>query len=160
MRTLATLLCALFLSNSVVAAEQKEWTFLLFLNGNNNLDDFGTLNMNQMETVGSSDKVNLVVQWASLEHRTVRRVLVKKDNDPRNVTSPVLENMGMVDMGDHRKLAEFIRWGVTNYPAKKYFVAVWNHGSGWHRMERVRRGGVAAQDISFDDFTGNLITTE
>lgn len=162
MKKLVLLLCAFFYLTTInlQAAEEKEWTFLLFLNGNNNLDDFGTLNMNQMESVGSSAKINLVVQWASLEHRTVRRVLVQKDNDMRNVTSPVLEDLGMVDMGDHRNLTNFIRWGVANYPAKKYFVAVWNHGSGWHKIDRIRKGELSPQDISWDDFTGNVITTE
>src|ERR1700757_4673970 len=93
-------LLALPLASHPAAAADKEWTFLLYLNGNNNLDSFGKLNINQMEAVGSSDAVNMVVQWASLENGDVRRLLVQKDNDTNNVTSPVVQNMGSVDMGD------------------------------------------------------------
>lgn len=141
---------------------QKEWTFLIFLNGNNNLDRFGTDDMNEMEAVGSTDAVNVVVQWASLDHGSTRRVLVQKDNNPNQVTSPTIENMGNVDMGDWRNLVEFIRWGVAKYPAKRYFINVWNHGSGWHMMQAGARasGGFSPQDISFDDNTGNYITTK
>lgn len=134
---------------------QKEWTFLLFLNGHNNLDSFGKMNLNSMEEVGSSDQVNLVVQWASLANRETRRMLVLKDKDTKNVTSPIVQKMSAVDMGDYKELVNFVEWGVKNYPAKKYFVAVWNHGAGWHRI-----GKNVVRDISFDDNTGHTITTE
>jgi hypothetical protein len=155
---LASLLALSLGSLSARAAAEKEWSFLLYLNGNNNLDSFGKLNINQMEAVGSSDKVNLVVQWASIENGDVRRLLVQKDNDMNNVTSPVVQNMGQVDMGDPKSLLDFIKWGMTTYPAKHYFVAVWDHGSGWHA--RSLRGTVHATDISWDDNTGHSITTK
>ena len=60
-------------TNNEKSKAEKEWTFLLYLNGNNNLDSFGKLNINQMEAAGSSDAVNLVVQWASLANRDTRR---------------------------------------------------------------------------------------
>lgn len=139
----------------------KEWTFLLYLNGNNNLDSFGKMNLNQMEAVGSTDSVNLVAQWASLENGDVRRILVQKDTDPDNVTSPVVQNMGSVDMGSDKSLEDFIHWGVTTYPAKHYFVAVWDHGSGWHaRINDVLAGTIHPTDISWDDNTGHSITTK
>lgn len=141
---------------------EKEWTFLTFLNGNNNLDYYGAVNINQMETVGSTEDINIVVQWASYRTKKVQRVFVTKDNDINKVTSPIVEDMGRVDMGDWRNLVEFVRWGVANYPAKKYFLNVWDHGSGWHlnRLLRGEGGGfISPMDISWDDFTGNSITT-
>ncbi|HUP56181.1 MAG TPA: clostripain-related cysteine peptidase, partial [Bdellovibrionota bacterium] len=153
---------ALFFQFSFAQASepaQKEWTMLVFLNGNNNLDQFGSLNLNQAETVGSTADINVVVQWASLKNKDVRRLLVTKDNDRRKVTSPVIENMGKVDMGDYRNLVEFIKWGVKNFPAKRYFLDIWNHGSGWHDKLR-RRGGFGFDDISSDDLSGNSISTE
>jgi hypothetical protein len=153
---------ALFFQFSFAQASepaQKEWTMLVFLNGNNNLDQFGSLNLNQAETVGSTADINVVVQWASLKNKDVRRLLVTKDNDRRKVTSPVVENMGKVDMGDYRNLVEFIKWGVKNFPAKRYFLDIWNHGSGWHDKLR-RRSGFGFDDISSDDLSGNSITTE
>lgn len=149
-------------ASAAPAAEKKEWTFLVFLNGKNNLDSFGTLNMNQMEEIGSTDKVNIVVQWGSLKNGTTKRVFVTKDNDTKKVTSPVIEDMGKVDMGKYETLVDFVKWGASNYPAKKYFVNVWDHGSGWHSMGR--RGGdnfpIFPSDISWDDQTGSFITTK
>lgn len=143
-------------------AAQKEWTLLVFLNGNNNLDSFGAFNINQMEQIGSTDKINVVVQWASLENGKVQRLLVTKDNNKNKVTSPILQDMGQVDMGDWHNLVEFVRWGAENFPAKHYFVDVWNHGSGWHAIQsgQTRRGEFHPSDISWDDLTGNSITTK
>lgn len=143
------------------SATQKEWTFLVFLNGFNNLDRFGLLDLNEMETVGSTDQVNVVVQWASYSTRDVKRVYVTQDNDPRNVTSPVVQDLGLVDMGDYRNLVDFVQWAKINYPAKHYFIDVWNHGSGWRRfMGSSSSDVIRPTDISFDDISGNAITTE
>lgn len=140
-------------------ADEKEWTFLLFLNGHNNLSSYGDMNLKDMEKVGSSDKVNIVVQWGSAEDPQTKRLLVQKSTDPSKVTSPIIESQANVDMGDYHQLVDFVKWGVDRYPAKHYFVAVWNHGSGWH-MQEMKKGNVSINDISFDDNSGNHITTE
>lgn len=147
--------------HAATAAPQKEWTFLIFLNGNNNLDSFGAFNINQMEQIGSTDKVNVVVQWASINNRKVQRLFVTKDANKSKVTSPVIEDMGQVDMGDWRNLVEFIRWGAQTFPAQHYFVDVWNHGSGWHAIQAQKSGGTFhPTDISWDEISGNSITTK
>lgn len=142
--------------------EVKEWTFLNYINGKNSLDEFATKNILQMEKVGSTSDINVVVEWGSLERRTVQRFLVLQSTDPTKVTSPVLEDMGAVDMGNWNTLVEFIRWGVAQYPAKHYFINVWDHGNGWRLMNNPKRiaAGFHRNDISWDDLTGSFITTE
>ncbi len=149
----------LFLQSPAKAEEGngvKDWTFLVFLNGKNSLDSFGALDINEMEKVGSTDKINVLVQWASTSNHKTQRLYVQKDNDPNRVTSPVVQDMGSVDMGDWRSLVEFVQWGVANYPAKHYFIDVWDHGSGWH----LNSGGFSPRDISWDDDTGHFMTTK
>jgi hypothetical protein len=170
MRNIPTVLITLALSSAAIlgftarsasAAEEpvrqeKEWTMLVFLNGHNNLDSFGAKDINEMEKVGSSDQVNVVVQWASMKNQDTRRLLVQKDSDPTKVTSPTVQSLPRVDMGNPNNLVEFIRWAAENYPAKRYFVDVWDHGSGWHLLS----DGITTRDISWDDYTHNSITTE
>jgi hypothetical protein len=143
-------------STATAAPEQKDWNMLVFLNGVNNLDEFGAMNINQMEESGSNDRLNILVQWGSLERPTIDRLLVQKDNDTNNVTSPIVDSRGIADMGDWRELVKFAKWANENYPAKRTFIVVWNHGNGWHRVEDV----FSTKDISFDERTGNAITTE
>lgn len=164
MHVLNTVLVSIALFASVLPAdayagpkgETKEWALLTFLNGFNNLDHFGYQDMNEMEKIGSTARVHVVTQWASLKTREVHRVYVNQDSDPETVTSPVLENLGLIDMGDYRNLIEFVRWAVKNYPAKHYFINIWNHGNGWHRLA----GIPGTRDVSYDDLSGNKITTE
>jgi hypothetical protein len=140
-----------------MGTQEKEWNFLVFLNGVNNLDRFGKMNINQMEEIGSTDKMNILVQWGSSANPNTGRLLVQKDTDKTRVTSPVLQNLGNVDMGDYKELVRFVDWAHQNYPAKKYFIAVWNHGSGWNFVDSTT---IRPSDISYDDRTGNHMTTE
>lgn len=155
--TLGLLLLPQFISINAKAAApaEKEWTFLTFLNGNNNLDSFGAININQMEMVGSTDQINVVVQWASIAAGKAERLYIQKDNDPNTVTSPVVQDMGQVDMGDWHSVVDFVQWAVKNYPAKHYFLNIWDHGGGWH----IQSTGIHANDISWDDNTGHFIST-
>lgn len=130
----------------------KDWTLLVFINGHNNLDRYGYEDINELEKIGSNDNINLVVQHGSLQRNT-QRILVTKDEQPNTVTSlPVLDMGSQVDMGSYKNLVDFVKWGVENYPAKKYFVVFWNHGSGWQRAIKTR-------GISYDDLYNTHITT-
>lgn len=142
----------------------KEWTFLTFMNGHDEMmDPYTDANLEQMQKVGSTDQINVVVQVASLERKQTERVYVKKGSHD------VIEKLPRVDMGDYRELIKFIEWTVKNYPAKKYFINVWNHGTGWHNIQLQSQGldggskGTGAfeiQDVSYDSLSGNHITTE
>lgn len=162
LRTHGCLLLAILLltlPNISAATEVKEWTFLVFLNGHNDLDQYGASNMKQMERVGSTDKVNVVVQWASMASPTTKRIYVRKSTNAEVVTSPAVEELSPVDMGNPNSLIEFVRWAKERYPARHYFIDVWNHGSGWHRINKM--GGEARQDdISWDERFNSHITTK
>ncbi|PJF22773.1 MAG: hypothetical protein CUN56_04330, partial [Phototrophicales bacterium] len=42
-----------------------------------------------------------------------------------------VEIIGEADMGDPQTLADFVAWGITNYPANRYMLVISSHGSGW-----------------------------
>ena len=137
----------------------KEWTVMVFINSKNNLEEFGLRDLNEMETVGSSDGVSIVAELGRVkgyyagdgDWTGVRRYLVRKDADAAKIGSPVLEDLGAADMGDYKSVIDFVRWAKAAYPAKKYMLVVWNHGSGW------TRGLNAARGISYDDESGSHI---
>ncbi len=155
---LALVVSCAFSTSAHADSGKKAWTMLVFINGNNNLDSYGEMNLKQMQQVGSTDQLNIVAQWASLKASDTKRVYIEKDPGAKTVTSPVVETLPIVDMGDKNVLMDFIRWGVDHYPAEHYFIAVWNHGTGWHL--RSLDNGFKTTDISYDDRSGNHITTE
>lgn len=130
-------------------AQVKDWTVLVFENGNNDLDQYIQMDMNEMEMVGSSDRVNVVAEWGSYDRQKVVRMRMQKDNDPQKITSPVLQDRGRADMGDYREVVDFVKWGVQNFPAKHYFLIISDHGAGWRAS-----GG---QVVSIDSISGNGI---
>ncbi|MBI5208359.1 MAG: hypothetical protein HY927_00125 [Elusimicrobia bacterium] len=144
----------------------REWTVMVYINGKNNLETYGLKDVNEMEAVGSSDKVGVAVELGRIKGYSSedgdwvgsRRYLVKKDNDTAKITSPVLQDLGKVDMGDWKHLVDFVNWAKAAAPAKRYMLVVWNHGSGWDRL-RSKDGDVWTTGISYDDETGNHIST-
>lgn len=143
---------------------QKKWTFLVYMNGANDLEEFGSLNMNQMEQIGSNDNINLVVQFKRYAGRydtsngnwgNTRRFYVTKDNNRNLVTSPPLSQRENLDAGSADTLQEFVQWGISAFPAERYCLVVWNHGAGW----RSAKLGKPTRGVSYDDVTGNHINT-
>ena len=141
----------------------KKWTIMVYINGKNNLESFALKDLNEMEMVGSSDKVNIVVELGRIDGYCdedgdwtgVRRYLVKKDGDTGEISSPVVQYLGGSDMGDYKNLTAFGSWAKAAYPAEHYMLIVWNHGSGW---EKDVQAGLA-KGISYDEETYNHITT-
>lgn len=130
-------------------SSKKEWTFLIFLNADNNLDQFGVGDVEEMTQVGSTDQFNMIVQLDRSMGEPCNRLFINKGN------YDVVEAMGECDMGNVDVLTDFVEWGAKTYPAKKYAVVIWNHGSGWSK----RRGNNIFKGISYDDESGNHITT-
>jgi len=126
----------------------KDWTFLVYINADNNLDAAGVDDLNEMEKVGSTSKVNLLVQL-DREHGPTNRHFVKKGSND------IVEAMGEVNMGDWNQLVDFAKWGIEKYPAKRYALVVWNHGSGWKKHRNI----LHSRGISYDDTNGSHITT-
>jgi carboxypeptidase D len=112
------------------------WTVLVYLDGDNNLDPFGVLNVNQMEQVGSTSDLNIVVQYdraSSSSWTETRRARIVQDSNTSTMTSftaPNYTSMGEVNMGLPSSLTAFIQWGVATYPADHYLLDLWDHGSG------------------------------
>ncbi|UCH34671.1 MAG: carboxypeptidase regulatory-like domain-containing protein [Armatimonadota bacterium] len=146
--------------DTLLNPSERKWTILVFLNADNDLDPYGVLDVNEMETVGSSPEVDILVQMdrysTSPDWTGCRRMRIMRDNNPATITSPVLQDLGEVDMGDWRVLRDFVVWGTTNYPAEHYLVMVWNHGDGWRTTQAaaLKQVSPATRSIS-SDWTSN-----
>ena len=112
-----------------VSTDLAEWTLLIYMAGDNNLDSFGGKDITEMKTVGSSDKLHIIVQRDSARKGSqATRMRVRKGTPAE---SDVLQSMGKINTGDPAVLEDFLVWGLTNFPAKRTMAVLWNHGSGW-----------------------------
>ncbi|MCX5792548.1 MAG: clostripain-related cysteine peptidase [Elusimicrobia bacterium] len=145
----------------VPAVSQKEWTVMVFMNAKNNLAEMALKDISEMEQVGSDEKVNIVLEvgrtdgfYTGGSWATARRHLIKKDAS-REFTSPVVQEITHIDMGDHQSIIDFGRWAKANYPARHYMLVIWSHGIGWEKVPLSK----AAKGISFDEETGHRVDT-
>lgn len=145
---LAIALFTLCLCTPVSAAAQKEWTFMVFLNADNNLDSFGVGDMQEMATAGGSNDHLNIVCLIDREHGPATLNYITKDGPQ------VVKEMGELDMGDYREYVRFVTDVAKAYPAKNYCSIIWNHGSGWKNAN-----GEIIKGISYDDSSSNHITT-
>lgn len=145
------LLVSLVLSlGTAYGATPKAWTFIVFMNGDNNLDSFGDLNLSQMKTVGSTDAVNIIVLRDRYNQSTTAKIYYVQKGSLKTV-----KDYGKnIDMGDWHQTVELFKFSAENYPADRYAFVVWDHGGGWKKRSRQ-----VFRDISWDDHTGNFITT-
>ncbi|MGI6445058.1 MAG: clostripain-related cysteine peptidase [Candidatus Ozemobacteraceae bacterium] len=121
---------------------EKEWTFMIFMAADNNLEAASSIDINELEKYGSTDKVNYVAQidrnggysnQSELKWSGTRRFYVVKDKS-KKMTSPMIEDLGDLDSADPLTLTEYVSWAKENFPAKKYALILWNHGTGWKEI--------------------------
>ncbi len=143
----------------------SEWTILVYLGADNNLESAGIDDMNEMERAGSSKEVNIVVEidraasgdiWSGYDDsngdwKGAKRYYITKDGDMQIIKSTELADLGEINMGDPEILLDFMLWGIENYPAKKYALILWNHGAGWD---------VAVSYDPFSDLQGSVVFDE
>ncbi len=106
---------------------KAEWTWLVYMAGDNNLEGAGRSDLVEMKRVGSTPDVNVIVQFDTEANATTRYKVAKSKLQ-------VLKSMPGVNCGDPRILTDFLQWGMREYPARRYLVNVWNHGGGWENL--------------------------
>ncbi len=137
------------------------WTVMVYIAADNNLEGAGLYDLNELELVGSSPDVNLVVEidrsaefvdWEG-DWTEGRRYYVQQDDDLEVTASPVVESLGEINSGDPDTVADFAIWGITTYPAQKYMLVLWDHGGGWisHASD-----DATGDDLTLTELTGAL----
>ncbi|MCL5036430.1 MAG: clostripain-related cysteine peptidase [Chloroflexi bacterium] len=136
----------------------KKWTVMVYMDGDNNLEEYGIQDLNEMETQGSTDDVNFVVQFDRIPGNDstngnwtdTRRFYVTKDSNTSIINSQMVQDMGELDMSNPQTLVNFATWTMENYPARHYMLVLWNHGGGVKSAEQ----RAVFKDICWDDTTG------
>lgn len=133
--------------------KEKEWTVLIYMNGDNSLSDSINPDINQMEASQfDEEKMNIIVQadygiYAPNPKPCIYKI--KNDDNSTKISSPKIKYLPEIDSGDWRVVANFINWGMQKYPAKNYAVILWSHGNGW-MPKKVKYSSFFPDDVSHD----------
>ena len=143
---------------------RANWTLMVYLDADNDLERPMMRNLAEMAKVGSTDAVNVIVLAArsprgdgkytneavvNLPNWTTVKLLRVEPNRLRE-----LADWGAEDMGDPATLARFLRTATQDFPADHYGLIIGDHGMAW-------AGAAVAESKDFDslavdDFSGAL----
>jgi hypothetical protein len=134
--------------NSPNSRSLKKWSVFVYVDGDNNLEDFAVEDVNEMEKIGSNDDINIVVQvdrvsgynTSNGDWTDTRRFYVTQDDDPIIINSRPEGTLGELNMADPKTLQDFLEWGLDNYPAEHYLIVMWDHGRGIFRSSNSNSG--------------------
>jgi len=150
-------------------AEVSNWTFMVYLDSDNNLETFGIKDFLEMASVGSTPNVNIVVQMDRIpkynasygDWTDCRRFFITQGQTP--MPENAVEDLGEVDMGDPNTLVNFTVWGIQNHPAYHYVLVLWDHGSGWKSASTANVESTFSTDevkgVCFDSTSNTSIST-
>lgn len=112
---------------------RAEWTVMVYMAADNNLDIEAIKDLEVMKTVGSSKNVNVVAQYDSAANKGASRYFLRKGTF---IHEDSVENLRETNTGNPETLADFIDWAMTKYPSEKTLLVLWGHGYGWESNDR------------------------
>ncbi len=101
------------------------WTVMVYLDADNNLDPWAYIDVAEMEAVGSTASVNVVVLWDKFDG-PASLVLVQKGSI--QLVPGFSLNGKEVSMGAADTLQAFVSFVASRFPADHYALDLWDHG--------------------------------
>ena len=115
--------------------DQKSFTLLIYMCGSDLESRFGEASKNiaEMQEAEIDESVNVIVQtggsksWkdTKISAQSTDRYLIRNGEKQLIGRNTVRQNFG-----ESQTLADFIAFGVAEYPADSYGLILWNHGAG------------------------------
>ena len=133
--------------NTTVATQARDKYTTLLGNGNDQVTmlvymcgtdleskyAMATADLSEMASAAHSSKINIIVETGGTKTWRNNAVTAGTNQYWRVVDGglePLERNLGRKAMTDASTLAEFIKYGVSNYPANRYILVFWDHGGG------------------------------
>jgi hypothetical protein len=118
----------------------NSWTVFVYGNADHSLTPNFLDDLEEMKEVGGNEKLNIVVETdldaskkyfldiynVKQEHRdkVTRGVVLESGHE-------VVQVLSERDTDDANELGDFLDWGISNYPADRYGLVLWDHGGQW-----------------------------
>jgi hypothetical protein len=152
----------------------KTWNFLVYLDGDNDLEHYAIMDLNEMEQVGSTKDVNILVLIDRIEGEDTsngdwtgtRLYYINQDTNASTIGSTLLADLGERDMSYPDTLRDFIIYCQEHFPAGRTCLTLWNHGGGVYpkavamsrpvigETPQTRRATGGGRGICWDETTG------
>ncbi len=137
---LASSLYLLDIADDPKRSQEDDWTFMVYMAGDNSLNSEALDDLNEMEVGGSTQDVNIIALFDGTTGGDSRIFQITKDPGGNNIgiVSQVIDDQGAVidpltnevDMSSYLVLDDFVDWTMENYPAQRTALIIWDHGNG------------------------------
>lgn len=108
-----------------------EWTVMIYMAGDNNLDSNGVADIKEIKRIGSTPEVAIIAQFdRSGARRHTKRYHLHDYATSPTVAQDEVEDLGETNTGSVKVFADFLDWSINKFAAKRYLVILWGHGSG------------------------------
>jgi len=107
------------------AQPAAQWTFMIYVCGDNDLEVDWPPNLEWLESVGSTADVHFVALVDLYTEEGCELIHIEQGY------STVVETYPELNLGDPQVCINFVNTVQSLYPADKYVLDFWNHGWGW-----------------------------
>lgn len=116
----------------VLDREDENWTFMIFINGDNNLGILAASILEDLETKAPDGEFRVIIQ---IDHpwNTMERYELRRDGDINQIDSILIyqHQGGSYNSGSALNLYQFMTWSANYAPAEHYCLVMWDHGGGF-----------------------------
>jgi len=111
-----------------IPAPEVDWTVMIFMVGDNNLNDQALADLREIKEAGSSKDITVIVE-TDLSKGPTNRYLITRDRTlEEDVDAQWPETRPEV-------LKDFLHWSIKYHPAKRYMLLLWGHGRALDSFE-------------------------
>ena len=113
-----------------------DYTILIYMIGSD-LEDTSyeaTKDIKEMLSANISPNINIVLQTGgSTGNIDKTRLIDFSINQRHHISNHNIKtfknlDLGNLNMGESKTLSDFMKWGISQFPAKKYGIILWDHG--------------------------------
>jgi hypothetical protein len=126
---------------------KARWTVMVYMAGDdsnpNGIEYAVTQDIRELKDVGSDDSIHFLVQTDEWRENNSYRYRLRKG------TALASDRLGVyrgdLNTGRVATLVDFVDWSVHNFPADRYALVLWGHGSGHDDQDvyRLARGDIS-----------------
>lgn len=144
------------------------WTMLVYIAADNSLAPYAAYNINDMSAgVSSLNGLNVLVQWDKPNDKKTWRYKITPGG--KTDAGTVASEMGY---NPTNELVASMQWAIKNYPATKYALILWDHGSGiedfYPGIKGILSGpnwlnllpSLSMRGVLYDDSQGTCLTNQ
>lgn len=135
-----------FTNDETASSDSTTWTVMLYMCGADLESDGGEASSDMVDIAkqATNDKVHFIAQTGG--SKAWQKGISSDELQRYELTNgefSLVDHQKLASMGSPKTLASFIQWGKKKYPADRYMILFWDHGSG------------AAYGVCFDELFDN-----